>query len=261
MDEIIFLGSCGGRIATMLQARGTGGIILICGEHQIHIDPGPGAIVRAKQFRVNLQKTDILCISHPHVDHVNDVPIVLEAMTGGAIKKRGVLIGPKSCIEGDENHTQCVPEYIKKMLEEIFILKEGDEVAIDESLRIRATKVRHNNANGIGFKFITKKYILSYLSDTEYFDELVDEHKGSNIIIVNLLRPNGERWKGQLCTEDAVELISKIKPRVAIITHFGMKVLKEDPTNEARILQQKTGVRVIAAKDGLRLKINEILME
>ncbi len=46
-------------------------------------------------------------------------------------------------------------------------------------------------------------------------------------------------------------MISQVRPRLAIITHFGLEMLKADPLNEAREIQRITGVQTIAAQDGL----------
>ena len=45
MDKITFLGSGGGRIVVAHQLRSTGGFVINIGTKQIHVDPGPGALV------------------------------------------------------------------------------------------------------------------------------------------------------------------------------------------------------------------------
>jgi phosphoribosyl 1,2-cyclic phosphodiesterase len=48
-------------------------------------------------------------------------------------------------------------------------------------------------------------------------------------------------------------LVSEVKPKITIITHFGMKMLREDPLIMAREIHKKTKQSVIAAKDGMTL--------
>ena len=50
-DEIIILGSGGGRHHVRTQYRATGGLLFKFNNIQVHIDPGPGAIVRLNQFK------------------------------------------------------------------------------------------------------------------------------------------------------------------------------------------------------------------
>ena len=40
---------------------------------------------------------------------------------------------------------------------------------------------------------------------------------------------------------------------MAVITHFGFKMLKEDPLYQAREIQKRSGVQTIEAKDGLSI--------
>jgi phosphoribosyl 1,2-cyclic phosphodiesterase len=64
---------------------------------------------------------------------------------------------------------------------------------------------------------------------------------------------------GHLSVPDCVEIISGIKPKVAIITHFGMTMLRAGPWNIARQLKEKTGVTVLAAEDGKHYEIKKLL--
>ena len=45
----------------------------------------------------------------------------------------------------------------------------------------------------------------------------------------------------------------KIKPKLAIITGFGIKMIQADPLYEAREIQHASKVQVIAARDGLSI--------
>lgn len=54
---------------------------------------------------------------------------------------------------------------------------------------------------------------------------------------------------------DAVKLASRARPELMIITHFGAKMIRADPLCEARDIQKATGVRVMAARDGMKVNI------
>lgn len=259
-NTITFLGTGGGRICSFLQARATGGVLLKIMDKQIHIDPGPGAIVRARQFGINPEKTDIICISHNHTDHTNDLPIIAEAMTSGTLKKKGVIISNKTCVFGHAGFDPVVSTYFKKSVSELFVLKPEGSVHIGD-IKITATKTKHDDPFGIGFKFEYKNKTISYVGDTEFFNELAEEHKDTSIMIINVLRPDEDKWPGQLCTADVIKLVKEALPSVAIITHFGMKMLKASPLLEAREIQKQTGIRCVCARDGMRLNIKELIME
>jgi hypothetical protein len=62
-----------------------------------------------------------------------------------------------------------------------------------------------------------------------------------------------------LSVPECEELITGIRPKVAIITHFGMTIIREGPWKIARQLQERTGVTVLAAEDGRQYAIRKLL--
>ncbi len=70
-------------------------------------------------------------------------------------------------------------------------------------------------------------------------------------MILNVVYPSDVKSKYNLTAEDAQKIITKVKPKLAIITHFGNKFVASDPLYQAREIQKATGVQVIAAVDGL----------
>jgi len=64
-------------------------------------------------------------------------------------------------------------------------------------------------------------------------------------------------WKGHMSTEDAVQILSEVKPEVAILTHFGAKMIFAGPQVEAKFVEQQTGIPVIAAIDGMRVRVGK----
>jgi phosphoribosyl 1,2-cyclic phosphodiesterase len=55
-----------------------------------------------------------------------------------------------------------------------------------------------------------------------------------------------------LSIEDFARIITQIKPEVAIMTHFGMTMIREKPYLLAERLKEETGVEIIAAYDGMK---------
>ncbi|GAJ19461.1 unnamed protein product, partial [marine sediment metagenome] len=78
-DELVILGSGGGRHHIRTQYRATGGILYKFNGIQAHIDPGPGAIVRINQYNEEPTKTDLFIVTHMHIDHFNDLCAIIEA--------------------------------------------------------------------------------------------------------------------------------------------------------------------------------------
>ncbi|MCJ7731677.1 MBL fold metallo-hydrolase, partial [Candidatus Bathyarchaeota archaeon] len=93
-----FLGTGGGRFVMTSQMRRTAGIRLSEGKTQVHIDPGPGALVFSNWAGLSPEKLDGLIVTHCHPDHYTDAEVFIEAMTRGTMAKRGVLAASKSVL-------------------------------------------------------------------------------------------------------------------------------------------------------------------
>jgi phosphoribosyl 1,2-cyclic phosphodiesterase len=252
--RVTFLGTGGGRFVVMSQLRASGGLILEMDREMLHIDPGPGALVRAKQYRVDLRKVTGILVSHCHPDHYTDVEMVISCMTGGAKKKRGVLLGGENVIRGKGNFKTVASPYFLKTLERYRALKPGEKARIG-NIEVLATRVSHGDPKGIGFLFKGSRSV-GYVSDTEYFKGLEEPFMGCDCLILNVLRPRKVRWPKHMNTEVAARVIGKVRPKMAVINHFGMIMLRAGPEKEAAWIEKKTGVRTIAAKDGMALDLD-----
>lgn len=249
-SQIIFLGTAGDHFVVGKQNRASGGIVIKSEDFQFHLDPGPGTLTTAKHFGVNLRETTALFVSHAHLGHSNDMNAVISAMTHNGIDKYGVLVTNETVINGTENIKPLLTNFHKNCVEKIITPKPGQKIGIGH-IEIHALHAFHDDPNTIGFKFFTPNFILSYSSDTKYSKDLVEEYKGSDIIILNTPYPFETEKRDQLDSDAVVKILQKTKPRLAIITHFGKRMFNADPLCEAREIQKKSGVQVISAKDGM----------
>jgi phosphoribosyl 1,2-cyclic phosphodiesterase len=241
--KITFLGTAGGRIVIMTQMRASGGFVLEMDNERIHVDPGPGALVRAKEYGVNLRKLTGLIVSHAHTDHYTDAEIIIESMTEGTKKKRGVLIGNEHVINGGDSYRPAVSHYHLKLLKRYEVLKPGDKTKIGD-MEITATPTKHGEKKALGFVFRGSK-TLGYVGDSEYFEGLEDHFRNCDYLVLNVLRPKNVEWPEHMNSNQAVKLLKKIKPSLAIIQHFGMKMLRANPEREAKWIEKQTGVKTI----------------
>lgn len=244
-SKISFLGTGSEIGVTGKQTRGSGGIVLQAEDCQFHIDPGPGALVRAAMHGINVREHTAIFVSHEHTAHCSDVNAIISAMTLNGFDKHGVLIAAESFIKN--NH---LTEFHKNCVEKIIIASPGKKMGV-ESIEIHALKTSHSDQSCVGFKFFTPKFILTYTSDTKYNKDAVEQYKKSDILILNVPFPFKTKDPKTLSSDDAVKIINKTSPKLAIITHFGNKMLSTNPIYEAREIQKQTKVQVIAAEDGM----------
>lgn len=254
--KITFLGTGGGRFSAISQRRMTGGFRIdnLNGKNY-HVDPGPGALVRTYQFGFDPRNLDGVFVSHAHTDHYNDAEILIEAMTRGMTKNNGIIMGSESVYDGYKKWGPAISNYHKSKSQNI-VLKPG-EIKKTENFTIKGTKTIHGDPTGVGFQMKADGITLSYTSDTKYFKELHKYHEGADILIASVLRPGTKSIKGHMCTNNFANLINEIEPKLAIMTHFGFKMLNNDPIKEAKKVMKKTGVKTIAAFDGLKIDINK----
>ncbi|MEW5896619.1 MAG: MBL fold metallo-hydrolase [Nanoarchaeota archaeon] len=250
MAQIIFLGTAGSPAVVSKQMRSSGGIILQMEDLQFHIDPGPGTLNKAKEYGVNVQHNSAVLVSHNHVSHCNDLNAVIDAMTHGGIEHRGILLSSKSVLHNLEGSHPFLTKYHQSLVEKIIPMEKSHKIGI-ELVEIHALSAEHTDPTAIGFKFFCPKFTLSYSGDTKLTPALLEEMKGSDILILNVPYL-GEDAKGMnLDIGSAIKLISSVRPKLAVMTHFGLEFLKSDPIHQVREVQRITGVQTIAANDGL----------
>ncbi|HIH38350.1 MBL fold metallo-hydrolase [Candidatus Woesearchaeota archaeon] len=249
--KIIFLGTGGDAIVVGKHFRSAGGIILQVQDFQFHIDPGPGALSMAKNFEVSLRNNTAVLVSHNHLNHCNDINAVISAMTYSGLDKLGVLIGNTTLFDGAEGVQSMLIPPFNQFPERNILLTPGKKVGI-EDIEITALKAEHTDPNTIGFYFRTPTFTLAYSSDTKFKKEIAEGYTGVDVLVLNVPYPSGEK-ADQLGTRDVIKIIEISRPKLAIITHFGIKMLKADPLNEARVIQRETNVQTIAAKDGMQI--------
>jgi len=243
--ELVFLGTGGGRFTTITQKRRTGGIRILHNKANIHLDPGPGALIYSLETGLSPQKINGLLISHRHPDHYNDAEILIEAMTKGMTKKKGLLAAAHSVLYGSEHTTPSISEYHQQMPEQVIDAKPGATFNI-------------KNLDAVGFRIKTPSFgDVAYTSDSEYFEDISKQYAGVRMLVLCVLRPSGSPWKGHLTTDDAIRIVREARPEVAVLTHFGIQMIVRNPSNEAQLMQQQTGTPVTAATDGMRIQIGE----
>jgi len=251
------LGTGGGRFATITQKRRTGGIRILSKGVNAHLDPGPGALVYSLNMNLDPQKISALLVSHSHPDHYTDGEVLVEAMTHGTTKKRGTLAAAHSVLFGNEVCEMAVSRYHQGLVERLIEAKSGVEFDIGD-IKVVVCRAKHSDPDTVGFRFETPDLgDFVYTSDTEYFEGMGKIYEGVRLLVLCVLRPSGTPWKGHMTTDDAIRVVEKVKPEMAVLTDFGMQMIFRGPDDEARLVEEKTGVPTIAAKDEMRVRMGE----
>lgn len=251
-DTITFLGTAGARFVMIHQFLASGGAWLSLGGTQIVLDPGPGSLVQATRRKLDATKLDAVILSHKHLDHSGDINIMIEAMTNGGTNKRGLVFAPADALDPEP----VILRYLRSYPEKIEILIEGGSYQIDDISF--ETPIRHKHAvETYGLIFRTPRHAFSWIVDTKYFEDLAGHYKG-DLLIINVVRLNPGAPIDHLSLPEAKSIIEELRPRAAILTHFGMTMWRARPWELAEKLTDETGIKVIAARDGMKFDLAQL---
>ena len=251
-DTITFLGTAGARFMVASQILASGGLWLDLSGTEILIDPGPGCIVQSTKRKLRADKLSAIILSHRHLDHSADVNIMVEAMTQGGFKRHGWLLAPADALESEP----VIFSYLKSYLEGVEVLREGKSYSVGNISF--TTPIRHiHSVETYGMVFTTAEHTFSYIADSRYFDGLCHSY-GGELLIINVVRLEAGHPFDHLSVPDAEHIIMELKPDVAILTHFGMTMWRAKPWEIAQRLSNETGVRVLAARDGMRFDLSQL---
>jgi ribonuclease BN (tRNA processing enzyme) len=179
---------------------------------------------------------------------------MVEAMSGGGFKPRGILITPLDCLEGND---PVVLRYVRNYIRNnILVMNAGFKHSLNGVAIEGALKLRHAEIECYGMKFLFCGRTLGYIADTKYFEEIGPAFKGCDYLIVNMVRMTHDERFQHLIPSDVANILKVAKPGMAILNHFGMQIVKAYPGSVAERVQKESGVRTIAAEDGMRLSLD-----
>lgn len=255
MNNIKFLGTAGARFVVTKQLRKSGGIWISLDDTNFLIDPGPGSLVRCLSSRPKLEPKDLdgIILTHRHLDHSNDINIMIEAMTNGGFNKKGIVFAPSQALDDDP----VILKYVREYIDRIEVLREKGTYTLGNISFETPIAHTHHGVETYGLNITGNNCSLSLISDTAYFKDLESHYMG-DILIINLVRFKELKNIQHLCVADAEKIISANKPKLTILTHFGMTMIKAKPWMIAEMLSKKFGVNVIAATDGMEIDLDKV---
>ncbi|HEY1455077.1 MAG TPA: MBL fold metallo-hydrolase [Candidatus Dormibacteraeota bacterium] len=244
--KLTFMGTAGARFMVAKQLAASGGLFLEDGETRISLDPGPGAIVQYAKRKVDLTKLDAIVLSHRHLDHSGDVNVMVEAMTEGGFSKRGRLFCPPDALDEDP----VVLNYLRRFPQEIVRL-EPEMTYTVKTISFTTSPLHIHQSQTFGFRFGDR---LGWITDSKYYDGIAEQHK-ADVMVIHVVLMQCRDELPHLCLEDAERIIREARPRLAILTHYGMTVWRAHPWELAADLTQRLGIEVKAARDGMAVDL------
>ncbi len=268
--NLTFLGTGGGRFTMIKQLRRTGGMYLSHGDFSLYIDPGPGALVHALDQGIDLEALDAVLVTHAHLDHCNDMNVLIEAMTSGGDRDTGTLLANKTVLHGaelDEKYVKgegtygdridpVLDRFHRGLVETVVELQGSGEHELGP-FTVRWIEMEHSDPHTVGFTLATDDLMVGFTSDTELFDGMSEFFADCDVLVLNVMRPVDHDWKGHLTTEDAAELLNAVEPGFAVLQQFGSLFIYESVNEQEAWLEAHTDVDFVLAKDGMEIDLHQ----
>jgi len=268
--SITCIGNAGGS-DSIIHGNPSGGMLIRFKDRNIIVDPGENSLSFLTGTGYDpYQITDVIA-SHSHNDHIGDLTsIVSSALQLNLVSNRDTnIIVPPSLVDyGNENST-CfgftLPMYAwqgnvhalywqdtqiqrhnSKMIQSV------KTITIGEDIEITSIQGKHSKMPVSGYIFTTPVGKFAYTGDTEYFSGLAEQYKDVDLLWMNMntlgLDSMYECEENVPLQVSAVHnhlgyvgvctLIDAVRPKTAIVSHFGSQLLSkvEDIQN---ILRQR----------------------
>ena len=152
------------------------GFVLRINNSLVIVDPGVSFYSRFLSSGLSLNQVNSIILTHKHLDHSNDLLVLLEIITKYRDTKLELYLPYDFYSE--------IPEYYKKLMRDkevkVNLLKNDIHkfsFGFDKKIKIEFIKLHHSIKNTYGFKINIKNKRISYLSDTGY-SVLVKTSKG-----------------------------------------------------------------------------------
>ncbi len=125
-----------------------------------------------------------------------------------------------------------------------------------KNIQITSSIEHRHGVENYGFKIKTQNHMIGLVTDTAYFQELLESYKRCEILIINVPYYIQDKPKPKhLDIFNVEEFIKTIKPKKLVLTHFNCNILNNNPDIIAENLSEKYGIEVISAKDDMILEL------
>ena len=254
---IRYLGTGGARFSMVKQKRYTGGMWFTYGGLNGVIDPGPGSLYHICQASPALDPHDLrsILLTHRHLDHSTDVNVLAEAMTGGGFEKQGSVVLPADAVQGPD---PVLLRYIAQKVDCVHLPEDGKLITLDCGVTVEPVALIHHNVDCFGWIF-SKEGLMTWgvISDTKPLEYLAERYSGCSYLSINTTFPNKKPRFDHMSVEDVGELLQKLHPKLATITHLGAFLIDAGPEGCAdKITTELT--RTVAGQDGMVISLDSL---
>ncbi len=252
MAVLTFLGTAGDAYTAGRSLRRSGGLVVELAGNQFHLDPGPGAVLSAKECGVDLRRTVSLLVSSNLLLCSHDVNAVLSAMTYGGLDPHGVVLAPASVTDGSSARLGSLEaSYAEKV---VTLSDSTPRVGIND-VDISVVSSACEDELGVGFILADSRVRIGYTGFTGFSEEVAKQFSGVDVLVACVSSTDDSSDEWLLSPSEVVSFAQLAGPRLLVLTGFSQQLLKRGVRELSREVTQALDCSVIAATDGRHVDV------
>ena len=216
-------------------------LLLTINGQNLVIDAGPD--FRQQMLRENVNSLNAILLTHEHVDHIFGLD---DIRSYNWIQKHPMEIYAEKRVQQAIRRifNYVFAEFKYPGIPKMHLKNVDDSVFAIDGIDITPIRCYHHKLPVYGYRIGN----LTYVTDTNFIpDEELEKIMGSKILIINTLRK--EKHLSHFNLEEALEVIEKVQPEKAYLTHISHAFGKHAD------IEKELPENVFMAYDGLKLEV------
>lgn len=270
--EIVCIGNAGGA-DNVVHGRPSGGLLLRYDGRTVVIDPGDNSLAFLAGLGFDAYDITDVLVSHAHNDHVGDLASAISAATNLALGRSDshIVVCPSLADYNAGSSTKfgfTLPAYAWKADVQPLYWQDLEvtrfdgvpvrsrcSMRISKNIKVSAAEAQHDHIMVTGFVIDTPLGRLGYTGDTQYFPGLAAWYAGCDVLWMNMntlaldaigdtqaaVADRAAPVHNHLGYVGVCSLIEEVRPRTAIVSHFGAQLLDQRHAIEAMLRDRFAG--------------------